>query len=226
MNFNMDTATKNLLPITIDADLIIEIVDLNMRIKSMLVGMEHGDYVIAKIYASELIGRFRSDDVRHSPMVVGYGHRQNIYNFRTSVVGVVSTPAKLFFLKYPDKIDSVSTREMARHGCSVAAQAMFGNDLVELSLVDVSRNGCQCVVTPQSTRDAELYSMMQVNKKMDIMARLPGTDGGCDLKGVIRNVGKDFKVGKAFETITLGVRFEDVPVESRVRLESFISTLS
>jgi hypothetical protein len=219
MDFNRSAAANNLLPITIDADLIIEIVDLNLRIKSMLVGMEHGDYVIAKIFANELMGRFRSVDVRESPMVVGYGHKETIYNFSTAVMGVVSSPAKLFFLKYPEKIDSVSTREMARHGCSVKAQAMLGNDLVELSLVDVSRNGCQCVITPQSEKEAALYSMMQVNKKMDIMARLPGTDGGCDLKGVIRNVGKDVK------SITLGVRFENIPPESRQRLESFISNI-
>ncbi len=220
MDFNRDAAANNLLPITIDADLIIEIVDLNLRIKSMLVGMENGDNVNAKIFANELIGRFRSVDVRDSPMVVGYGHKETIYNFSTAVMGVVSSPAKLFFLKYPEKIDSVSTREMARHGCEVAAQAMFGNDLVELSLVDVSRNGCQCVITPRSEKEATLYSMMQVNKKMDIMARLPGTEGGCDLKGVIRNVGKDVK------TITLGVRFEDVTAESRQRLESFISNIA
>ncbi len=220
MNFNPDALSKNLLPITIDADLIIEVVDLNLRIKSMLVGMEHGDYVIAKIYANELVGRFRSNDVRESPMVVGYGHKQNIYNFNTVVVGVVSAPAKLFFLKYPDKIDSVSTREMARHGCKITAQAMLGNDLVELNLIDVSRNGCQCVITPQFSGDAGVLSMIQINKKMDIMARLPGADGGCDLKGVIRNVGKDA------QQVTLGVRFEDVPPESQLRLERFISNLS
>lgn len=220
MDFSSNAISNNLLPITIDADLIIEIVDLNLRIKSMLVGMEHGDYVIAKIYANELIGRFRSVDVRDSPMVVGYGHKGTIYNFSTAVVGVISSPAKLFFLKYPEKIDSVTTREMARHGCEVEAQAMLGNDLVELSLIDVSRNGCQCVITSLSDKDAALYSMIQVNKKMDIMARLPGTEGSCDLKGVIRNVGKDVK------KITLGVRFENVPPASRLRLESFISNIS
>ena len=220
MDFSPDAAANTLLPITIDDDLIIEIVDLNLRIKSMLVGMEHGDYVIAKINANELIGRFRSADVMESPMVVGYGHKETIYNFSTTVVGVVSSPAKLFFLKYPEKIDSVSTREMARHGCEIEAQAMFGNDLVELSLVDVSRNGCQCVIKPRSIKEAALYGMFQVNKKMDIVARLPGTEGGCDLKGVIRNVGKDV------ESITLGVRFEGVPLESRLRLDGFISNIA
>ena len=213
-------AQKPRLPLALDAELLIDILDVKLRIKSVLAGMEHGAYVMVRIFEKELIGRFRSDDVRNSPMVVGYTHDDIVYGFRTSVLNVVSSPAKLFFLKYPDKIDSVSTREMARHGCTVDAQAMLGNDLVELSLIDVSRNGCQCVITPQSERDAALYSMIQVNKKMDIMARLPGTEGGCDLKGVIRNVGKGVR------QITLGVRFEDVPAESQVRLESFVSNIS
>jgi hypothetical protein len=211
---------KPRLPITLGAELLVEIVDLKLRIKSMLVGMEHGRYVMAKIFEKDLVGRFRSDDVTRSPLIVGYTHNDVVYGFRTKLLTVVSSPAKLFFIKYPEKIEKLSVRKKLRHECEVEAQAMLSNDIVELLIVDISKEGCQCVVKTRGSGDSALYSMIQVDKKIRLMARFPETDGGCSLQGVIRNAGKDE------DRIRLGVVFEDMPDESRARLEDFISRIS
>jgi hypothetical protein len=210
---------KPRLPLTLDAELIIDIVNLKLRIKSMLVGMEHGGYIMVKIFEKDLMGRFRSDDVTKSPMIVGYTHDDIVYGFRTSVLDVVSSPAKLFFLKYPDKIDKLSVRKKLRHECEVEAQAMLGNDLVELLIIDISKEGCQCVIKTMGSGDDALYGMTQVDKSIGIMVHLPGTNGACNLQGVIRNIGKDV------DKIRLGVMFENVPDEALGRIESFISNI-
>jgi hypothetical protein len=211
---------KPRLPLTLGAELIIDIVDMKLRIKSMLVGMEHGVYIMVKIFEKDLMGRFRSDDVTKSPMIVGYTHDDIVYGFRTGVVNVVSSPAKLFFLKYPDKIDKLSVRKKLRHECEVAAQMMLGNDLVELLIIDISKEGCQCVIKIAGSDSDALYSMIQVDKKIGIMVQFPGTHGGCNLQGVIRNVGKDI------DMIRFGVMFENVPDEVQGKIEGFVSGIS
>ncbi len=208
------------LPLALNAELVIDILDMKLRIKSVLAGMEHGAYVMVKIFEKDLIGRFRSDDVRNSPMVVGYMHDDIVYGFRTSVLDVVSSPAKLFFLKYPDKIDEMSVRKKSRHECEVAAQMMLGNDLVEFSIIDMSKEGCQCVIKTGGPTDDSLCSMIQVDKKIGIMVHLPGTKGACNLQGVVRNIGTDL------DKIRFGVMFENVSDEARGRIESFVSGIS
>ncbi len=211
---------KPSLPITLDAELLIEIVDLKLRIKSMLVGMEHGQYVIAKIFEKDLMGRFRSDDVTRSPLIVGYTQDEVVYGFRTSVLSVISSPAKLFFIKYPDKIEKLSVRKKLRYECEVEAQAMLGNDIVEVLIVDISKEGCQCVIKIRGSGDSALYGMVQVDKKIGLMARFQGAGRGCNLHGVIRYGSKDA------DRIRLGVVFENVSDEARAGLDDFISRLS
>jgi hypothetical protein len=186
----------------------------------MLVGMEHGQYVIAKIFEKDLMGRFRSEDVTRSPLIVGYTHDDVVYGFRTRVLNVVSLPAKLFFIKYPDKIEKLSVRKRLRHECEVEAQAMLSNDIVEVLIVDISKEGCQCVIKIRGSGDEALYGMIQVDKKIGLMARFPGTEGGCNLQGVIRNVSKDE------DRIRLGVVFENVDDDARAGLDGFISRIS
>jgi hypothetical protein len=210
---------KSCLPITLDAELLIEIIDLKLRIKSMLVGMEHGQYVIAKIFEKDLMGRFRSEDVTRSPLIVGYTHDDVVYGFRTRVLNVVSLPAKLFFMKYPDKLEKLSVRKKLRHECELEAQAMLSNDIVDVLIVDISKEGCQCEIKIRGSGDEALYGMVQVDKKIGLMVRFPGTERGCNLHGVIRYGSKDA------DRIRLGVVFENVPDEVRAGLEGFISSI-
>ncbi len=211
---------KPRLPITLGAELLVEIVDLKLRIKSMLVGMEHGRYVMAKIFEKDLMGRFRSDEVTRSPLIVGYTHNDVVYGFRTKLLTVVSSPAKLFFIKYPEKIEKLSVRKKLRHVCEVEAQAMLSNDIVDVLIVDISKEGCQCVVKIRGSGDSALYGMIQVDKKIGLMVRFPGTERGCNLHGVIRYGSKDE------DSIRLGVVFENVPDDARAVLDGFISRIS
>lgn len=208
------------LPITLGTGLIIEIVNLKLRIKSLLVGMEHGKYLIVRISEKDLIGNFRSDSVKTSPMIVRYLHNGTVYGFSSTVVNVLSTPAKLFFVTYPSKIEEFTVLSNSRHECILPALTMIGNDFVEMVILDISKQGCLCMIKTANPDDDRLYGAVQVNKTIDIKVQFPGAEGKFGLMGKIRNVSKD--VGK----ILLGVQFEKMPPDLKEQLDGFLSLIA
>ena len=84
------------LPFVFGTEVLIELAGLKLRIKSSVVGMEKGRYLIVRISDQDLIGSFRSELVKEGPMVLRFLHDNIIYGFSTGILAVVSAPAKLF----------------------------------------------------------------------------------------------------------------------------------
>ncbi len=217
---NTDGAPSLDLPITLGTGLIIELVNLKQRIKSSLVGMEPGKYLIIRLSEKDLIGNFRSDNVKESPMIVRYLHNGTVYGFRSSIVNIVSVPAKLFFVTYPSKLEEFTVLSNSRHECILPALTMIGNAFVDMVILDISKQGCLCMVKTADPNDDKLYGAVQVNKTIDIKVQFPGAEGKFGLMGKIRNVSKD--VGK----ILLGVQFEEMPPDLKARLDNFLSLIA
>ncbi len=209
-----------LLPITLGVEILVEITNLKLRIKSLMVGMEHNRYIIVRVSPQDLIGNFRSDAVLESPMIIRYLYNGTVYGFKSNILNVVSQPAKLFFVSYPDKIEEVNVRNRARYECVLPASTMFGNDIVDMIITDISREGCQAIIKVPPARPDELHGLIQVNKKISMRVQFPGSDNRHDLAGVIRNVGKDP------EKITVGVLFQALAQEAREGLEKYISIMA
>ncbi len=207
------------LPITLGTELIIELINLKLCIKSEVVGVENGQYIIIKLSSHDLMGNFRSDAVKESPMLIKYHHNGVIYGFKASILNVVSTPARLFFINYPETVEEFHVVNSSRFECNLPANAMFGYRIVEMVIIDISKEGCLCAIKT-SSKDDELYNLIQVNKKIDMKVQLPGATGRLDLTGNVRNVSKDV------DKILVGVKFEEVTPAVKEKLENFASLLT
>jgi len=181
--------------------------------------MEPGRYLIIRISENDLIGNFRSDNVRQSPMIVRYLHNGTVYGFRSSIVNIVLVPAKLFFVTYPTKLDEFSALSGSRHECILPAMTLIGNDLVDMVILDISKQGCLCMIKTEGMDHDKIYAGVNVNNTIDIKVQFPGAEGKFGLMGKIRNISKD--VGK----ILLGVQFEKMPPELKDGLDSFLSLI-
>lgn len=208
------------IPVTIGHELLVEIIDLKLRIKSRLVGMEQGQYIIIKIFPNDLIGTFRSDAVKESPIVIRYLYRGTVYGFRAEVLSVVSAPAKLFFVTYPRGFDEVKALEDSRFDCILPATTMLANDIVEMTIIDISKDGCQCMIKITSPKNDALYGLIQVNKKISLMVQFPGIKGSFDLAGRVRNI------SKASDKILIGVLFEEMTESVKAELKNFMSLVA
>lgn len=205
------------LPITLDAELLLEIIDLKLRIKSLLVGMEHEQYLVIKIYPNDLIGTFRSEVVKESPIIIRYFYKGAVYGFRANILNIVSIPAKLFFVTYPEKFEEIKILDTSRFECILPASTMFGNEIVDMTVVDISKEGCLCIIKMSQEKNDKLYGLLRINQKVDLMVQFPGTAGKSDLSGKIRNM------SKGTEKIMFGVIFEEMTSDVRTKLDHLIS---
>ena len=96
---NIDLKKALTLPFVFGTEVLIELAALKLRIKSAVVGMEKGRCLIVRISDQDLIGSFRSELVKESPMTLKFLHNNIIYGFSTEIIAVVSAPAKLFSLR-------------------------------------------------------------------------------------------------------------------------------
>lgn len=217
---NIESQKALTLPFVFGTEVLLELAALKLRIKSAIVGMEKGRYLIVRISDQDLIGSFRSELVKESPMVLKFLHNNIIYGFSTEIIAVVSDPAKLFFVAYPKKIDTAVQQERARFECVLPATSMLGNDIIDMVIVDISREGCLCRIKVAGAKGEYLYRFLQVDKKVDIIVQFPGSEAKYDLTGRARNISKDP------DRIMLGVMFEGIPDETKARIDGYISLVA
>ncbi len=208
------------LPLTLDYELLIEVVELKARMKSALVGMEHNQYIIAKILPNDLVGVFNSEGIKKSPITVMYRYKGVVYRFDTSIQNVVNFPARVFFLKYPEEVQQHCVPEKIRYKCNLPSQTMIGNDIVEIVIVDISHNGCQCIINTTGEEEKNLNEIIHVDKRIDIMVQFRGSEERYDLVGTVRSVSKDI------HQIRLGIIFVQMPLVVQKRVEDYIALIS
>ncbi|MBI5588614.1 MAG: PilZ domain-containing protein [Deltaproteobacteria bacterium] len=208
------------LPITLGTELIAEIVNLNLRIRSVLAGMDGNRFLLIKLSPNDLMGTFRSEMVTRSPVIVKFQYEDTVYSFNSEVLNIVSNPCKLMFLAYPSKVEEFKVRPDSRHECVLPAMAMLDNEIIEMVVIDISREGCQCVIKASGARGEALNARIHVNTDLDIRAQFPGTEERFRFTGKVRNI------GKGADTITIGVMFEKVSPEVKAKIDGFIALIS
>ncbi len=208
------------LPITLGYELLIEIPDLEARVKSLVVGMEHDKYIIAKIPTNDLIGVFNREEITKSHVTVMYRYKGAVYSFGTTIQNVVNFPDRLLFLKYPREVNEHCIPEKIRHKCNLPCQTMLGNDIVEMVIVDISQNGCQCEMKTVGEDDKGIYELIRVDYRIDIMARFPGFEERYDLSGIVRNVSKET------DKIRFGIMFDQMPPAVKDGVEAYLASIS
>jgi hypothetical protein len=206
--------------LAVGAEVLLEVEALKLRIKCVLVGFETGKYLIVRLSEKDLIGSFRSEHIKSGQLIMRYLYQGAVYGFRPELLNVVPIPAKIFFLSYPSKIEEYVTRERDRFDCVLPAGTMLDNEIIDMVIIDISGEGCQCVIKADSGKSSALYSHMQVNKVLDIRVQFPGKEGTYRLPGRVRNL------SKGHDRIILGVMFEGLAPAASERIKEFISLVA
>lgn len=209
------------LPITLGTELLIEIVDLNLRVKCGLTGMRPGQYLLIGLSQHDLAGSIKGETLRESQIIVRYLFRGSVYGFKTRVLNAITMPERLLFLSYPSKIEEYKVRNNPRYECILPAVSLFGGDGIDTVIVDVSTEGCRCVIKTMEMDDRDaVYSAIDTNKEMNMLVQLPGIEERITLSGTVRNVNKDN------DRIIFGLMFGSLERGAKLKLEDFISLIS
>jgi len=206
-------------PISLGTEMIVEIQNVNQRIKVALAGIEKESFLLIKLSPNDLMGTFRSEAVMRSPVNVKFQHKDKVYSFHTEIQNIVSNPCKLMFLSFPKAVEETLVRPGQRRVCALPAMIMVSNDIVDINIADISKDGCQCVIKISGTRGEMLQKIVHVNSVVDLMVNFPETKERLRIAGRIRNIGSDA------ENISLGMQFENLSPEARTRIEGFIAKM-
>ena len=124
-----------------------------------LVGMKVGDYLIVDI--SEI----NSDNIslsKQDPVLVKYVNLEDIFNFSSMLLRVLTQRDSLVFLQYPDMVESGNIRSHKRVDCFLPIRAKTGDFHAPGVAVNISARGCLCMVDHShlwkdiNTKDIEL----------------------------------------------------------------------
>lgn len=210
---------KPRLPISIGTPLLVDLVNLDLRLKSELVGMGGKDYLIIKFSHNAITGSFRSKQVLESPLVVRYLYDGTVFGFESMIENVVSSPAKVAFIGYPTSIEEHNTRTSPRYDCVLPAVITVEGGEFEGVVVDLSANGCRCVIRESRERPDELSAAFGMDTETGISINLPGVTEKVDIKGLVRNITHDS------DSICFGVMFADVAETARAHVEKYLSLI-
>ncbi len=206
------------IPIPLGGELMAEIEEMNLKLKFSLVGMEKGNFLVAKAFANDLGRSFRGDSIRDRNIKISFVHGNTVYGFSSEVINVVTQPEKMFFMKYPKIIEELNKRVSSRHGCTLQAMTMMGHEIAPITIVDVSVDGCQAVIC--TSKGSPLFDLVQIDKLFEMQVQFPATGKRGSILGTVRNVSKDV------DRIIVGLSFKDLRDDLRLEIERFIKSLS
>lgn len=211
----------NYMPISVGTELLIEIADLKLRLKSALIGIEDDEYLIVRLSHHDPRGGFEDEAIEKSPLIIRYVYKGSVYGFEARVLNIISKPAKLVFVSYPERIEEYNVRTSPRFDCVLPAEATIGDTSAGLVITDISNNGCRCVIMTSMIEDkTKLYDTINMNSELNLKVEFPGMHEKLEFSGVVKNINKDE------DEIMFGLSFENMDEDTKVNFDKFLKLIS
>lgn len=185
------------------------------RLRSVLIGMEHNEYLVVKAPKTKLINGIGNRMSAGAGIVVRYVHQGSVFAFSSQLLGVIKNPVELMFIKMPDAVEEHQIRSAERIDCYLPATIDVDKQNVSGTIIDISRTGCQCVVSnPTAASPQQAFNSGKTNVLLRF--HLPEVEGEQHLTGDISNLKKDVA------NIHFGIKFDDLVPRVYTRLLEYL----
>ncbi|MBE9528071.1 MAG: flagellar brake protein [Proteobacteria bacterium] len=207
--------------IAVGTEVQIEIVEHHLRLKSELIGLEEGEFLILKLSHSDPGGLLRSDVIRDCNIIVRYMFHGAVYGFQTSVISQIHKPTRMLFVKYPMAVEEHNVRTEPRFDCVIQAQGTSGDVTTELVITDMSAKGCRCIIMTEMTEHKdELQESINMDTTLDLSIPIPSSDETLAVSGTIRNINKDDT------EMIFGVQFDEMNATARGQFDKLMKIMT
>lgn len=196
--------------INIGANLFLQLEQEDTKIKSTLVGIEEGEYLIVRA-TSWVQENFK----RGLQVIVRYILNGQANGFVGTVIGVITRPYPLLFLTYPKMVEQLNLRSEERTASLFPIKIIIRDKLCRCLIVDISTRGCKIRV---KNYEREKLPLVLKDENMRIIGRLH-TDKEQELNGTIRRI--EIKQ----DTTLLGVQFKELSDDMSMLLRSYLDEM-
>jgi c-di-GMP-binding flagellar brake protein YcgR len=201
----------------------IEISGVSIRMSSVSVGNLPDSCLIIKYPSTGTSVSVASKLFKGSKITVRYISNGNVFGFQSELLGMISDPVRLLFISYPTFIARHSLRSDRRVECYLPADLRVDTSVKDLDIVrdgiitDISSAGCNFNMVRVPLDSTLLGTGM--NDPVVLRLQLPGMEGRIELSGNIRNMQRGSR------KTSMGIQFNDVDEEKKMKIIEFISTL-
>lgn len=206
---------KNLL-LGMGTELLVDISGVQVRFKSMLVGVKPDRYLIIETPKTEGIeANLRAGN----DMTVIFICNGIVHGFRASIMRAIESPARVVFITFPDHVETHDLRQSQRVNCYLSAEMNMAEDEIKYDgvILDISRLGCNFTTFAIPRRKSRL---LQLGGKVDLTFDLFGLEGKRAISGEIMNLNLDDR------TTSLGVRFDAMGDDLEKKIEAYVESVS
>lgn len=207
------------IPITIGTELLLELLDLKLKMRGELVGGEHRRYLIVKLPDEDL--GFSAESLKGSKMIIRYLFKGSIYGFKSEVVNTLASPSRLAFVSYPEKVEEFKVRNTPRYECILPGSAELGSEAIEIVFIDISLKGGRAIINTGELRDRDkALGALDIGKELAVSVQLPGAEERLRFQCEVKNLSRDS------ERVVVGLLFKESDGKAESKLSTFLTLIS
>ncbi len=186
------------------------------QLTSELTGVEDDKYLMIKwptvdpkVDASNLIHKGNT-------VFVKYLHEGVEFSFQSHILEVISNPAKLIFIKYPENTEVNVLREHRRVDCYLPASVRIADNIIKGAITNISKIGVLFVA--EIPADDNRINQLETGNEIGLTFQLPGVQSELTMTAKLRNITKDK------DKVRIGIVYGKMDVEIQTKLFDFLST--
>jgi len=206
----MDDVGKRLF-IELGTCLQVETEGIEVPLRSELIGMEVGKYLIIKVNP---LSDEKEEYLTKNNLLVKFFHKNAILGFNARTLSIISSPEHLLFISYPESIRNYNIRSSKRIDCFLPVKLEIEFNLVEGTVIDINNSGCCCNVK-------NLHIMGSQSEQEVIMYLYnSNSEDEFPLKGKVKSI------RQTNEDSNLGIMFDPMDSDTQALLMRIIPALS
>jgi len=190
----------------------IQLENMPDRFKSVLVGIDPGQYMIIR---QPLVKNAQTFFAPGKTVIVRFLHRGSVYGFQTEIISEVKVPAALLFIQYPVKIEDHNLRNHKRIDCYLPSHLRVGKMALNSLIIDLSKGGCQVAI--EISEMEGISNPMDVDQQVNLSFCLPGLAGEINLEGVVKKILNDKN------QVRIGMKFNEIDAKYKAKLYDFLA---
>ncbi len=186
------------------------------QLTSELTGVEDDKYLMIKwptvdpkVDAANLI-------CKGNTVFVKYLHEGIEFSFQSHILEVISNPAKLIFIKYPENTEVNVLREHRRIDCYLPASVRIADNKIKGAITNISRIGVLFVAEMPAYDNT--INQLETGNEIGLTFQLPGVQRELSMIAKLRNITKDK------DKVRIGIEYGKMDVEVQTKLYDFLST--
>jgi c-di-GMP-binding flagellar brake protein YcgR len=202
------------LNLELGGQIFIRIEQFEQTFRGILVGAEHGEYLIVK---TAIPREFESAILPGLHFYITYQSQGTEYGFNTTVAHTLDQPYRLMFLSYPEKAETLENRGRIRSYCYIPSSALLNSNTVKGVITDISTSGCRFVIRlPLSLQPRQLLLIDTIELHFPIL----GMRGVQKFPAAVRNTTVDR------EKIALGVEFLELDNNLKNCISEYVDSVT